>query len=955
MIDRLSLTNKLGDIFEGSVKGYISSINTPILTSGSKRFLVLWVEYNLQEDTSELVLTELYSNNITFESKVFDKFSNNKLVEVSSSNGASTIKYDERFSALPITTTSIDAVPLDSPVSGTNKGHLGIGEEYANSITIGNRANDTLTEVLSRFGVRNDNDFLGQFSMADLTEDIVFNFPNNAVAGEININDWDYIFNTPTTLEGYGITDFDDTFDARFAAKIATEVVFGSNIIVEGFRTNENAFFYANTVLYGDILDKNNYAGATGKILTPASGGGVEWVGIDWDYITNKDSTYNPSAHFHTIGDVTDLSTALAGKQPLSADLTAIDAISGTTGLLKKTAADTWVLDTTAYLSANQTINITGDATGSGTTSIVLTLATVATAGTYRSVTVDAKGRVTSGTNPTTIAEYGITDFNDTFDIQWAAKIRSHITFESSILVEDYLSVVGSFYVNANLYDKNGVEGTANQVLMPITGGVAWTSLSTAQISDFSANVLGQVLTGYTLGTNTDLSSSNTILTAFQNLEAKVNSKAATLSGTTNYLSKFTSSSAIGNSVIFDDGTNVGIGTVSPVKRLTVVSPSGDYGQHILGSGGAGNNYGIIIDAGLNSFDWTVRVRSATTAEYFAIRGDGNIGMGTATPNKKLVVNGEIGFAYTDGYAYNGVKISSDNLGVEFYNIITSGSGNNSYRFSDHTGAYKVVIQNGGNVGIGTTSPAYLLDVNGTGHFTGAVLFDAIPSTPITATSAYHLVNLATVQSLVSAGFSVSTTCVLAFTTDQSLSGSKTQGGYTTVTNDSILLAGQSTASANGIYIFDGTNWARNTANDTDPEIRGKGHLITDGTFANTQWVNNNSSSISMGFTAITYVQWSGAELDPVFTAHAAFNVTNTKISNWDSAYGWGNHAGLYVDKTSAQTDIAGAKTFTTSIRSNTVTPFIPLPNNNSSSSSNHQTRRLLISIQFNRFRLQAH
>jgi phage-related tail fiber protein len=32
------------------------------------------------------------------------------------------------------------------------------------------------------------------------------------------------------------------------------------------------------------------------------------------------------------------------------------------------------------------------------------------TAGTYKSVTVDAKGRVTGGTNPTTLSGYGITD-----------------------------------------------------------------------------------------------------------------------------------------------------------------------------------------------------------------------------------------------------------------------------------------------------------------------------------------------------------------------------------------------------------------------------------------------------------------------------------------------------------------------------------------------------------------
>lgn len=52
--------------------------------------------------------------------------------------------------------------------------------------------------------------------------------------------------------------------------------------------------------------------------------------------------------------------------------------------------------------------NHSGDATSAGDGAI--TLATVATAGTYRSVTIDAKGRVTSGTNPTTLAGYGITD-----------------------------------------------------------------------------------------------------------------------------------------------------------------------------------------------------------------------------------------------------------------------------------------------------------------------------------------------------------------------------------------------------------------------------------------------------------------------------------------------------------------------------------------------------------------
>lgn len=49
------------------------------------------------------------------------------------------------------------------------------------------------------------------------------------------------------------------------------------------------------------------------------------------------------------------------------------------------------------YLTTNQTITISGDASGSGSTAITLTLPDVATAGTYGQVVVNAKGQVTSG------------------------------------------------------------------------------------------------------------------------------------------------------------------------------------------------------------------------------------------------------------------------------------------------------------------------------------------------------------------------------------------------------------------------------------------------------------------------------------------------------------------------------------------------------------------------------
>jgi hypothetical protein len=66
-----------------------------------------------------------------------------------------------------------------------------------------------------------------------------------------------------------------------------------------------------------------------------------------------------------TIGSLTGLTTTdktsivaavnelNAGKQPIDADLSAIAALAGASGLLKKTAADTWSLDTTSYVPSS--------------------------------------------------------------------------------------------------------------------------------------------------------------------------------------------------------------------------------------------------------------------------------------------------------------------------------------------------------------------------------------------------------------------------------------------------------------------------------------------------------------------------------------------------------------------------------------------------------------------------
>ena len=71
---------------------------------------------------------------------------------------------------------------------------------------------------------------------------------------------------------------------------------------------------------------------------------------------------------------------------------------------------------TTARWGTARTLSFTGDVTGTSSVNgsenvaTAMTLANVATAGTYKSVTINTKGLVTAGTNPTTLSGYGITD-----------------------------------------------------------------------------------------------------------------------------------------------------------------------------------------------------------------------------------------------------------------------------------------------------------------------------------------------------------------------------------------------------------------------------------------------------------------------------------------------------------------------------------------------------------------
>ena len=96
--------------------------------------------------------------------------------------------------------------------------------------------------------------------------------------------------------------------------------------------------------------------------------------------------------------DVTDATNVNSAGALMHTDIPDSD-----TGFVKRTGSETYDIDTSTFLTANQTITASGDATGSGTTSLALTLAASGvSAGSYGSssaipvITFDAKGRATS-------------------------------------------------------------------------------------------------------------------------------------------------------------------------------------------------------------------------------------------------------------------------------------------------------------------------------------------------------------------------------------------------------------------------------------------------------------------------------------------------------------------------------------------------------------------------------
>jgi hypothetical protein len=171
---------------------------------------------------------------------------------------------------------------------------------------------------------------------------------------------------------------------------------------------------------------------------------------------------------------------------------------------------------------------------------------------------------------------------------------------------------------------------------------------------------------------------------------------------------------------VFGSG-NVGVGTTGPAQKLAVFgtngapASSGSSADGVLRLGSSVTN--LVLDAGVNggagAYTWLQARSQASYAESYPISinpNGGNVGIGTVSPSTgggftpKLQLTGD----------YTAVLLDATVPGKKWGLGVDSNGGFHIFETTSNIYSDRLLITNGGNMGIGTISPTHKLHVAGT-------------------------------------------------------------------------------------------------------------------------------------------------------------------------------------------------------------------------------------------------
>jgi hypothetical protein len=205
------------------------------------------------------------------------------------------------------------------------------------------------------------------------------------------------IIRQTNTSDASSSTDTTASISTAGGVAIAKRLFVGNNTSIAGTLGVSGATILSSTLSVTGLITAN-----AGLTISGSAGAGEDFIITDGT--TTRFTVASSNGNTSTSGTL-----SVSGTSIFTGVITAN---GGVVGALTGNAS------TATTLQTARTIGISGDGTGTATSfngsaniTIPFTLANTGVgAGTYRSVTVDTKGRVSAGTNPTTIAEYGLTD-----------------------------------------------------------------------------------------------------------------------------------------------------------------------------------------------------------------------------------------------------------------------------------------------------------------------------------------------------------------------------------------------------------------------------------------------------------------------------------------------------------------------------------------------------------------
>lgn len=452
--------------------------------------------------------------------------------------------------------------------------------------------------------------------------------------------------------------------------------------------------------LYEPIFSKNT---AFNKNFGTASGTIAE--GND-TRIINGQTAYSWGNHA-SAGYLTSI-LAASTYQPLDADLTSIGGLSGTIGLLKKTAANTWILDTNSYLtsftetdpifSAHTTKNIINGTgflknNGSGTWSydnnIYLTTNSAST--TYAPL-LGGSNYIQNQNSTSQTANFRISGNGYIGGNVGIGDTNSNVTLYVGSLISGG---------NQNLISMQPSD-TANPNRLLFARSVDnWTPVAIGQTH---AGSYGGILTFQTHpsdGSKGDLSSPVERMRIDSNGNVGIgtmNPIARLQVDNGNILSIFRPATIGSRTTFFDhdyvmDIDNTAADGYIYTSGIGGTYPLNFYGEMIIqGNPRIGYNGGISLVTGTTNPSIKLRVAE-----------NGNVGIDTINPDRKLTVGGYI-------------KVIDN--GILFYNTINNKSWDISSSIQDliiaESGIQEAIhLKSGGNIGLGISNPQERLHVDG--------------------------------------------------------------------------------------------------------------------------------------------------------------------------------------------------------------------------------------------------